>query len=269
MTPGFHDGIPEADYHADRESVSQSGLKTILKSPALFRHQQLNPEPPTDAMVLGTLVHTEVLGVGQGMRVVPPTGRTKAQQEEHKAAKVEAIAAGLVPVTAARAAQVKAMAKAVNDDAVARVLFNGGASEVSAYSPDPETGILRRCRFDKLHEDLGVDLKTTIARDRSEFAKSCANYGYHQQHAFYCDIAAELGQPLRGLVFVTVTNAEPYEVAIYELDNDAVMRGRDLNARAMRIYQHCTETDDWSGVRNIQPLSLPRWAFIDDLEDIA
>ena len=38
---GFHDLIDEATYHADRTSVSVSGLKTILKAPALYTVRDL------------------------------------------------------------------------------------------------------------------------------------------------------------------------------------------------------------------------------------
>lgn len=262
--PGFHANIPEAEYHADRDSLSQSGAKTLLESPALFRHRLDHPAEPTDATLLGTLVHTEVLGAGQRMAVIPPTSRAKADQEAHKAARNEALANGLIPVTQERAEQVWAMGAAVMKHPEARALLTGGAAEVSAYAPDLETGVLRRCRFDMLHDDLGVDLKTTSARNRAAFAKSAATYGYHQQHAWYADVAADLGHPLRSLLFVTVTSSEPYEVAVYELDYMAVERGRDLNARALRIFQRCTETGDWSTNHAIQPLSLPRWAFYDD-----
>jgi hypothetical protein len=263
---GFHEDIPEAEYHDDTNSVSQSGLKKILESPALFRYELDRPSTPSDAMLLGTLVHTEVLGVGQRMHVVPPTGRKKAEQEAHAAAVAEAEAADLIPVTQERAERVWAMGSAVMKNDTARALLTGGSTEISAYSPDPETGVMRRCRFDKLHDDLGVDLKTSAARTRSAFAKSAATYGYHQQHSYYVDIAADLGQPLRSLVFVTVTSTEPHDVFSYELDIQAVMRGRELNDRALRIYKHCTEAGDWSapGARTIQPLSLPRWAYYDD-----
>ena len=40
---GFHEAIPEAEYHADRDSLSVSGAKTLLKAPAIFRHQQDHP----------------------------------------------------------------------------------------------------------------------------------------------------------------------------------------------------------------------------------
>lgn len=262
--PGFHPDVPEADYHADRGSLSQSGAKLILESPALYEHRLEHPSKSTDAMLLGTLVHTEVLGVGQAFVIVPPTGSTKALQQAHKDAKAEAVAAGLIPVTADRAAEVRAMSAAVLAHPTARSLFEDGEHEVSAYAPDPETGIVRRARFDALREDLGVDLKTTSARTRADFAKSCANYGYANQHAWYVDLARDLGHALRSLVFVTVTNTEPYEVAAYELDADSVDRGRALNARALRARLHRITSGAWPGSTAVQRLSLPRWAFYDD-----
>lgn len=264
QVPGFFPDVPEEAYHADRRSLSQSGAKQLLESPALYLHGLKHPSKSTDAMLLGTCVHTEVLGVGQDWTIVPATGSTKALQLAHKEAKAAAAEAGLIAVTEERAEVIKAMAYAVLANPTARALFENGENEVSAYAPDPQTGVMRRARYDALLPDLAVDLKTTATRTRADFAKSCANYGYHVQHAWYVDLARDLGQDLRSLVFVTVTNAEPYEVGLYELDAESVDHGRALGARALRIYQRCVQSGDWSGPTAVQRLSLPRWAFFDD-----
>jgi hypothetical protein len=64
-TPGFYDDIPEAEYHADRDSLSVSGAKVLLKAPALFKWQQDHPVHK-DVFDFGSAAHALVLGVGAG-----------------------------------------------------------------------------------------------------------------------------------------------------------------------------------------------------------
>jgi len=264
--PGFYGDVPEAEYHADRESLSQSGAKILLRSPAEFAWAMAYPSPQTDAMRLGSAMHSEVLGVGPALAVVPPTGRTKVEQEAHKTAKAEAEARGDIALSPAEHERVMGMAKAVRNHPKASVLLTNGEPEVSAYAPDPETGVMRRCRYDWLRDDLAVDLKSAVSSNPADFAKSIANFGYHQQHPYYVDIAYDLGHDLRGFVFIVVASTEPYAVRCYELDPSAVDRGRDLNARALRIYQRCTESGDWSDPTDITPIDIPRWAYVDNQE---
>ncbi len=167
--PGWYTDIPEQDYLSgkfgpDEGSVSASGLKTLLKSPKLFKHQQANPWEGSDATRLGTVVHELLLGTGPGFVVVPPNGRTKAEQEEHHGAISEAESTGKAWVTEKQMVHAKAAAKAVRDDpAAARLLDAPGEPEISAYAVDGETDIWRRCRFDFLRDDnLGVDINRPL-----------------------------------------------------------------------------------------------------------
>jgi hypothetical protein len=55
---GWIAGIPDDVYHADRDTVSSSGLRTLDgRSPAHFRAELDNPRTETQAMVLGRLIH--------------------------------------------------------------------------------------------------------------------------------------------------------------------------------------------------------------------
>jgi hypothetical protein len=55
---GWVEGIPDDVYHADRDTVSSSGLRTLDgRSPAHFRAELDNPRTETPALVLGRLIH--------------------------------------------------------------------------------------------------------------------------------------------------------------------------------------------------------------------
>lgn len=264
--PGFYDDIPEADYHADRESLSVSGAKTMLKAPALFKYEQENPVHK-DVFDFGSAAHALVLGAGMESIYVSPLEefRTKDARAEKAAAQAE----GLSIITPADWLKVCDMADVLSSHKLAMALLSDGKPEVSAYAPDEPTGIMRRCRFDWLRDDLGVDYKSCATSDPVGFAKACASFGYHQQAPWYLDVADTLGKPLRGFVFIAQMKTPPYLVGVYELEPDALAVGRGLNRRALERFRDCRETGIWPGfVREdqITPIDIPRWAYYDNQE---
>lgn len=266
MTPGLHDAIPEADYHADQGSLSQSGAKLLLDSPAAYQWELEHPRPPSEAMVLGSALHTEVLGVGPEVVVIPPTGRKKIEQEAHAAALAAAEAAGHIALSPEQYERMTGMAKALRDHPTAPGLLDGRA-EVSAWCPDDETGVMRRARVDVLRDDLAVDLKSALSASPGGFSRACASFGYYIQHPWYVDLLRDLGHEVRGFVFVVVESHPPHNVGVYELRPTAVERGREKARRALHIYKHCAEVNEWPGYStDITPIDLPRWAYYDHEE---
>jgi len=263
--PGFHDGIPEAEYHADRDSLSVSGAKTLLKAPALFRWQQDHPQH-SDTFDIGSAAHELVLGVGPGIAIIPPTSRAKADQEAHKAAKEAARAEGKTPVTPEQYEAVQAMADKISEHETAMRLLSDGRAEVSAYAVDEATGVMRRARFDWLGTGILSDLKTTRSAEPWSFAGDVAKFRYHMQAAWYLDLARDLGHPAQAFAFIVVEKEPPHLVEVYDLDDAAICRGRELNARALERFRDCTESGIWPGytTRPFTTLSLPRWAHADN-----
>jgi len=254
---GFHDDLDETLYHADANSLSSTGAKTILKSPALFRHQQQHPEHK-DVFDVGSAFHTKTLGVGPEIAVWDgPSFYSKAG----RAFQAEAREAGKTPITAADDIHTTGMAEAVKNSVAAPWLV--GRCEVSAFAPDPITGVMRRGRFDILGDKFLADLKSTKDASPTEFAKSAANFRYHQQAAWYLDIAADLGHPALGFAFIAVEKTPPYFLSVIELDEEALDLGRALNAKALETYARCVENDEWPGYTpsGFATVSLPAWAF--------
>lgn len=255
--PGFIDGIPEAAYHAGPE-LSHSGAKLLLRSPARYRWEQDNPTPPTPAMELGTVVHSLILGTGQGYRVIDGGNGKTARAD---AARAE----GLIPITAEQEAQAKGMAASIHDHPEASALLDKATGrEVSAYATDPETGIVMRCRFDALGPTYGLDVKTTTdsADPTGEwFARTIVKYGYHSQAAWYLDLAALAGEPLAAFLFLFVEKDPPYLVSVCELSPDFLEAGRARNRRALNLYARCVEADDWPAYPGLHTIQAPAWVL--------
>lgn len=256
--------IPADQYHADPVpggSLSSSGARKILDSPARYKYEREHAIHST-AFDIGHAAHKLVLGVGPETVVVDaPDWRTKAAKE----ARDEAYAVGYVPLLMADWRRVEAMAAAIQEHPLTRAIFStptGAHVEQTLIWRDGDTGVWRRAMLDWRRERIVVDFKTAVSASPASFAKSVANYGYHQQDAWYRDGVAALGlanDP--AFLFVVQEKEPPYLVAVYDLDDEALRVGRERNRRALERYRDCVESGVWPGYStDIETITLPRWA---------
>ncbi|MGW2692412.1 PD-(D/E)XK nuclease-like domain-containing protein [Streptomyces sp. NPDC001296] len=276
--PRIVEGLSAEAYHADKTSISSSGLRSLLAPgcPAQFKYDRDNPPAPKREFDLGHAAHRLVLGVGEELE---PLDFDNYLTKAAKAARDEARDAGAVPLLRHEWEQVQAMAEAIRQHPVARPLFDptGGVAEQSIFWTDWRTGVRCRCRPDWMphrHENgrlVVVDYKTAKAVDPDALAKAVYERGYHAQAAFYLDGVKALG--LHGdqepaFVFVFQSKTAPYLVHLVELDFPALALGAARNERALRIYAECERTGIWPGFNDrITYLPLPPWAERKDHEE--
>lgn len=259
MTAELIDGLDEATYHADRESLSVSGAKLILQSPAKFRHRLDNPERK-DVFDYGSAAHRLVLGVGPTIASIDaPDWRTKAAQEFRQSC----YDTGAIPLLAKDFVRVQAMADKLSEHATATALLSHGRPEVSAYALHERTGVRMRGRFDWLNEDMLVDYKTAQSADPRRFGQAAATFGYDMQADWYLSLARANGLEPRGFVFIVQEKEPPFEVACIQLDPDAVAAARSLNEHALERFRDCTESGIWPGRTpdRVVGAEVPSWRW--------
>lgn len=275
---GVFPSVPEQVYLTDRGSLSASGAKELLRSPAHYLARLAEPFR-SKATELGTIVHHLVMGTGAAYAVLDPDqiGVTRdgkpAAAPTSTAAWKEAVAAaeaeGKVVLTTAEFAQASAIAQSVLAHPLAGRLFTSpGRSEVSMYWRDPGFEVVRRCRWDRLTDDgIGVDLKTTRDADPAGLGRVVVNLGYDLSADWYCQVAAGLGCPVEAYALVFVEKTPPYPVVVAELDDDFRRRGRALSVRALEVYRRCLDTHTWPGYLgegDFTTLAPPRWAATEE-----
>jgi len=261
----IHRGWPADDYHA-HPSLSSSLIGRLLQSPAHYRAALTAERKQTPAMLLGSAVHCAVLEPDDFLiryaRAPEGDGRTKAVKE----AKAELAAAGVEVLAADHWDAVTGIRDAVRAHRLADTLLTNGEAELSALWTDPDAGVDCRLRADWVNtahaQPLLVDLKTTQDASPNGFAKSCASYGYHRQHWWYCEGWERVTGEVPAFIFVAVEKEPPYAIGVYTLDDEAVAFGAEQCRQAIRTYVECVETGRWPGYApdQIQTLSLPAWA---------
>jgi hypothetical protein len=272
--------MPAEIYHADRDSVSSTALRKILKSPKSFYNYAIEGvrTEPTDAMKFGTLVHQVILEGADFLKkyvVAPPfvgytkDGRESSQSKEAREAKAawyaEQAELGSVIVTQQEFDDIRGMLDAIIEHPDAFTLLKDGVTEVSGYYRDPETGILCRIRPDFYSSALRaiVDLKTTQDVSEEEFARSIWNYRYDFQMAMYGEGVSILEQvKVEFHAFIAIEKVKPYEVAVYHADATILEKGAEDYHRALRRLETCIKTNEWPGYqRGITNIALPSWAL--------
>uniref|UniRef100_A0AAU8GM12 RecE-like exonuclease n=1 Tax=Mycobacterium phage Farewell TaxID=3158893 RepID=A0AAU8GM12_9CAUD len=260
---GLHLGITDINYHADTESLSSSGARTLLIAPAKFDYERLNPPKPKQEYDFGHVAHKLVLGEGADIVVVPfetwNTNKAKAMRDE-------AYAQHKIPIKPSQLAIAKQMAAAVLAHPLAAKLLEAtGYSELSGYWRDPLTGVRLRYRPDRLAELPGrivcVDYKTTTDASPAHFGKASSDFGYFQQDPWYRDgLIANDVTDNPGFVFIAQEKKPPFLVSVLQHEPDDIQRGRELNRAAIDIYARCTETGVWPGYGNgIHTIHMPGW----------
>lgn len=249
--------MPAAEYHA-HPAVSKSVLDKIARSPLHCRaYLDGARDEQTAAMAFGSAFHCSVLEPDLFSKTYAPFSgdrRTKAGKEAYE----NLLAQGVTILDVKDWDLITAMTDIIREHETAGDLLSGpGKAEASVFWTDANTGLECKCRPDWWREDgVVVDLKTCEDASPTGFARNVATYRYQVQAAHYL-----AGTQARKFVFVAIEKKPPYAVAVYELDEEALLQGDRLRWRDLEMYASCCEFGAWPGYPvGIQSLSLPTWA---------
>ena len=239
------------------QGISSSDFRLLEISPLHYQHKE-HFTLSGDSFDFGSALHKMVLEpkeFEQEFAITPDAPRnTKVGKDEH--AQFFEELGERTALTSSEYKQIKKMSE--NVEIIAGKLLKGGAAESSHFSSD-EKGIVRKCRPDYYNEHTGIiiDVKTTKAGDEYSFARSIYDYKYHRQAAWYIDTLRLCGKKAERFVFIAVDKTSPYMVRIYELDQEAIERGRKEYQDLLDEYIAFLETGK---TQVVKPINLPEWA---------
>ena len=247
--------------------LSCSDLKVMLRSPAHYHASLLFPQKTTPEMLLGSALHTAVLQPElfdeEYMELPKIDRRTKEGKELYK----QYSDSGKTLLDSVTVATVQKMKGSLMQHPIISSVLSSGSPELSCFGCLPEfPHTLVKCRPDWYNEELGVllDLKTACDASPKAFSKASADYFYHLQNALYQDLFSHVsGKHIQAFLFAVVEKEPPYAVALYQLDADAVEKGRDLYHKALVAYNDSLDRNYWVGYSpRIEILQLPAWALV-------
>ena len=253
------------DYHSI-PALSNSSLSVLKRSPAEFHARfiakTLKTEE-TDAMRLGSAVHMLALeperfdseyAIVEGP-INPSTGNpygrdTKKfqvwldQEMMQQTRKVLLASEFSESIEIAKAFQSHSNIVSIMASKTEKVYERGYEM---AYLVDGQDPIRLKCKPDCVipSEGLIIDLKTTSDPHPDVWKWSAEEYGYHRQAAIYLQaMEAYYGRQFRFL-FGVVRSKAPYEVGVYELDDDSISRGWSQVESLIAEYAKRKREDNW------------------------
>jgi hypothetical protein len=272
--PGIYHGIQNADYHADRSAIGNSGLKAVLRSPAYYYGQYLDPakpesedKPETAGQRFGNIAHTMLFEPDSfnARYAVGPDVRSRALKAWKDWAKdLPEGVEGIKPGEYAAAKRLRESVLAIPD---MRAAFSEGHGEASAYFIDPATGERGKCRPDWAHPVGGeavvlIDGKTYADASEAEFTRQIARMNYDMQAAWYTDgYEAATRKKVLAFLFLAIESDYPHQCNVMQLDAESLQVGRSKYRRALDQYAQCKALGSWPSYGNaVKLITLPAWA---------
>ena len=269
---GIHDDVPEDVYHGDTGSLSSTFIRLLTEHVPAKARARAN-RPATKAMNLGKAVHQRALGKGPELIVWQHDGRTNAGKEERAHYAADIAAEKVVAVTQTELDKIDAMVLALYKHAEVVDILTTSRTEATVYWMEGD--IWGRARVDLLGDEQAWDYKTTADASRAGFQKAMAAYGYHQQADWYTRGLKACGHPAgsKPMRFICQETEPPYLVQIHTPDDVARLTAKELNDRAVRLYQTSTAANQWAGYEPLHAEETPLpgyyfWSHEDHLTNI-
>lgn len=255
-------------YHNDTSRISNSMLSLLKQSPTLFYRRYVlgQTTEPSDAMRLGSYLHAMVLEpetLTERFAIMPKVDR-RTKEGKEQWARFQEMNKGLEWVTQDQHDQAELLANSV----LRHETFSDHACRIDKSVIEGRIDFMFndytcRCKPDMVDVENGIcwDLKTAKGASPKAFATSVVDYGYHRQAAFYHFALQQMYQKDFRFLFMVVETSEPYESAIYELDDEAIEQGEAELSALLDEYRLRMASNDWTPEfsKGVNRLSLPRW----------
>lgn len=274
--------MTDDDYFA-LDAVDQTSLKIMLVSPLAYSDYLTGEHGYSSALEFGKAAHSMVLGSGPQV-VAKPNLRTKEGKALRDRLVEQYGADDIVWLSADDVEKVQAMRDMVGD------FFTklDGQPEVAMIAADPDTGLLIKGKADWLPstpDPDGVlrirDYKTTV-KSPDEFERSCWQYGYHIQAAFYMRLyrltMPEYKGPL-GFEFVVQEKNPPFDWRVWRFDEHSPIiteLAEPKICKALKqiksfrdLYPDPLEAMRGYGLSKVpQEIAFPDWRLVQEEEEI-
>lgn len=264
VTPGcFHLDISADEYHSLPDSVSCSGLKHILRSPAHFQAylERDDDKKPN----LGTALHCAALEphVFQDKYTFFSGDRRgkvyEAFVEENP---------GKTVLTEVEWIKVAGMMRSLLSfsEFPLRKALKLAQREMSIFWTDEETGVRCRVRLDAFNSPFNIfDLKSTTDARPEYFIKQAVRLDYDLQAAMYTEAVRQYIGERVPFVFVAVEEDSPNGVWLMPAGESMLENGMKKFRSALATYARCKASGEWPGYTNaMSVLEWPRHAQLKD-----
>lgn len=216
---GSFDDIPIEVYHNSQcPGISSTQIKTVLNKSVL--HLQ-HVKEDTDGLMFGRLFHSFI-------------------SEPHLIQNAKSNDLILA----------KKMYDNMMSHPIIRSLMRGAKHEITFFSYDKETGLLKKCRADGFNDGIVFDFKTTRDASLGSFLNDCKRYNYRISAAYYLEVISEvLGYRIEDFRLIASEKEEPNQSAIYRVHTRSIEEANQEIRIALNKIKDAIDSNKyaWSG----------------------
>lgn len=266
--PGAYADVPIEAYHSGAlcvgPSVSSTGLKRVLRSPAHFyAHSSWNPEREpeerSEALDLGAAAHCAALEPDKFAAGFAISEYDDFRTKEAKLWREGLRAEGVVVLTKDQAARVERMADALRRHDLAVALFRNGLAELTLAAVDEPTGLwlLSRPDFVPAAPARGlVDYKTAANGEPGKWSRQAFDLGYDLQAALALYVAELATGEKRPTFWMVVQETEaPFAVTVMRWEPEQIAYGRGRMRDALDRLARARDANAWPAY-STEPVSV-------------
>lgn len=253
--------------YRDREGISSSELKKLMKSPMHYKYWKDNPDDTdTPSLLFGRAAHKYVLETYDFYNefAVAPIIDRRTKEGKAQWSLFCDQNEGKDIITQEQFEEIDAMRNAMLSTPFVSKLINC-EHEISYFWTDEETGLKCKARPDAINHKLKVviDYKTCDDAETEHFMKQSIRLGYDLQASYYLDgVKANTGEDYI-FVFIAQEKKPPYAVNVLQADDIFIRSGRDVYKSMLQTYKECAENGNWHGYlgadNQINSLGVPKW----------
>lgn len=281
--------------YRDDPAIAQSDLKMFRRSKLEFYRTkitgEIQPTPPTPQQLFGIRVEAMLRdgfqSITERYQIIPSTVLSKGGTRAGKAWnewKLEALDKhpGAELVTPDEFAELTYVLRTIDrhidaHESAKRLIRGIGFHEpqwnMRIKWDDDGNAIERKAELDLVMGNISgevtiVDVKTSRSTSADGFAREVVSWGYDIQCVWYQQALRELWKCEPRFLFVVIRNAEPYDVAVYELEADWIAQAHKDCANLLEQLSACLAGDvSWINHDGlIAPLRRPAYAQYQDVQ---
>lgn len=258
--------MSNAEYR-QKEGISASDLKKMVKSMAYYHYCKENPEDSdTEALLFGRAYHKLMLEPEDFDTEFAVAPYVDKRTKEGKATwqKFCEENEGKDIITQQTYETLLEMQKALYETPYVKLLIKGD-HEKSYFWVDENYGLPMKIRPDSTgkikDEYICIDLKTTVCAETDKFMRDSIRLGYDLQASHYLEgLEKTYGKKFK-FIFIAQEKTAPYLVNVLEADEYFIQSGKELRDMLLQQYVECSESGNWYGYMKdgINSLGVPKW----------
>lgn len=226
LTGCFADIPIEVYHHPLCPGISSTQIKGILKKS--YKHYELEKSTGSKATRFGSAFHCFVN---------EPEAFVNTYQITYDRKK-DLINPTKIQLSYQDFELIQKMSKNLFDHPDAAPLLKGAQYELTYFSVDRETGILKKCRVDAIKNNIISDLKTCEDASEDAFARDCRKHLYRVSAAFYLEVVSEvLDQRLNTFNLIACEKSDPYEVNVFKVHESSLQKGNAEVRTALNLIK--------------------------------